>query len=286
MDNHPDITPGEIDEDPDNPNKDDMPFPWIIACEDLGGTDDYDFNDIVFGVEHIAGEREVYVTALAAGGTLPTYLYYKDHQIVGGVKETYDKNKFGQYTYYSPDTNKKTFKEWHEWFGSQYYHTSMINTKDSESFKVGATVVLVLPEDEAKTFSMSNTATPSINVENNSLGGFSLKVTQTDGDFAINAPIVNREDGTITGDIFPQMFATTPNYKWPTERTPIYSTHFGDKDKGEIKTFTINGKSYVAYKNSFHDWVLNNNDEFHKLKPTSNVITHNWKGSINKITSN
>lgn len=54
---------------------------WIIACEDLGSTDDYDFNDIVFSVSHIGGTTRAKVTPLAAGGTLPAYIYYDSKQL-------------------------------------------------------------------------------------------------------------------------------------------------------------------------------------------------------------
>ena len=51
---------------------------WIIACEDLGSTGDYDFNDAVFLVTHIGGESKLTVTPLAAGGTLPLEVLYND----------------------------------------------------------------------------------------------------------------------------------------------------------------------------------------------------------------
>lgn len=48
---------------------------WIIAAEDLGATDDYDFNDVVFSVKHASGQSTATVTPLAAGGSKETYLY-------------------------------------------------------------------------------------------------------------------------------------------------------------------------------------------------------------------
>ena len=39
---------------------------WIIACEDLGSKDDYDFNDIVVAVSHATGSTTAYVTPMAA----------------------------------------------------------------------------------------------------------------------------------------------------------------------------------------------------------------------------
>ncbi|MBR3455960.1 MAG: hypothetical protein IKH26_11620 [Bacteroidaceae bacterium] len=62
---------------------------WVVACEDLGGSYDYDFNDIVFdfGMVDIIPtgddpstapeeKSELYLSPLAAGGTRPAYIYY------------------------------------------------------------------------------------------------------------------------------------------------------------------------------------------------------------------
>jgi hypothetical protein len=56
------------------------PQTLIFACEDLGGTDDYDFNDVVFSVSHVSGETTATVKALAAGGTYPATIYYKSSE--------------------------------------------------------------------------------------------------------------------------------------------------------------------------------------------------------------
>jgi hypothetical protein len=55
--------------------------PWVLALEDLGTTDDYDFNDAVIGIEHIAGKTTAKVTPLAVGATLPIYLMYNGDQV-------------------------------------------------------------------------------------------------------------------------------------------------------------------------------------------------------------
>lgn len=62
--------------------------PWVLALEDLGTTDDYDFNDAVIGIEHIAGQKTARVTPLAVGATLPIYLKYNGKQ-VGEELHTY-----------------------------------------------------------------------------------------------------------------------------------------------------------------------------------------------------
>ncbi|MCI6828657.1 MAG: DUF4842 domain-containing protein [Prevotella sp.] len=67
---------------------------WIIACEDLGDTDDYDFNDVVFKVSHVSGQKTATVTPLAAGGTLESWIVYNNqylgetHQLLGAKENT------------------------------------------------------------------------------------------------------------------------------------------------------------------------------------------------------
>ena len=67
---------------------------WIIACEDLGDTDDYDFNDVVFKVSHVSGQKTATVTPLAAGGTLESWIVYgneylgETHQLLGAKENT------------------------------------------------------------------------------------------------------------------------------------------------------------------------------------------------------
>lgn len=61
---------------------------WILAAEDLGTEDDFDFNDLVVGVKHVAGQSKATIKGLAAGGTLPLYFYLGDHLI--GDKEYHE----------------------------------------------------------------------------------------------------------------------------------------------------------------------------------------------------
>ncbi len=75
--------PGE--EPVEIPNPDPDPEPqgqsWILACEDLGGEDDFDFNDVVFSVTHVAGQTTATVTPLAAGGILDTRIMHNGQAI-------------------------------------------------------------------------------------------------------------------------------------------------------------------------------------------------------------
>lgn len=73
---------------------DDVPKPetasWLLACEDLGGSFDYDFNDVVLKISHVTGDPFITITPVAAGGTLATTIKYGEtsigevHDLVGG----------------------------------------------------------------------------------------------------------------------------------------------------------------------------------------------------------
>ena len=70
-------------------------FEWLLAAEDLGGTHDFDFNDLVVSVKYstiINGTTPQYtdvtITPLAAGGTLPIYLMY-DGPLLDETEGTY-----------------------------------------------------------------------------------------------------------------------------------------------------------------------------------------------------
>lgn len=60
---------------------DDAPMQYIVACEDLGGSFDWDFNDVVYAIEHVSGQTTARIKLLAAGGTLPVHITYDDKDI-------------------------------------------------------------------------------------------------------------------------------------------------------------------------------------------------------------
>ena len=75
------------------------PASWVLAGEDLGGTYDIDYNDVVVLVERVSGQQQIKVTPIAAGGTLASYLFFGQdcigeiHQLLGA-----DKAVSGAYT--------------------------------------------------------------------------------------------------------------------------------------------------------------------------------------------
>ncbi len=81
--NLPCVGEGNAPKDPDPIIPTIQPHSWTIAYEDLGGKGDFDFNDVVLKVSHTASNNAavaeaVTVTLMAAGGTLPAQVAYKD----------------------------------------------------------------------------------------------------------------------------------------------------------------------------------------------------------------
>ena len=60
----------------------DVSMSYIVACEDLGGTFDWDFNDVVYAIEHVSGQQTAKLKLLAAGGTLPVKISYNDSVVI------------------------------------------------------------------------------------------------------------------------------------------------------------------------------------------------------------
>lgn len=167
---------------------------WILACEDLGTTDDFDFNDVVFSIEAVntntaaldlgviqwqvvdnpaegtiirpggttttpsnapasrAGAAtnsdlttQVKVTALAAGGTLPIWLHFREEDATapnGGIDylvcPSHKEDKDGcllpveerAETEITNENNGEKISicnEWHRWFG-RHNSKEMLNT--------------------------------------------------------------------------------------------------------------------------------------------------------------
>lgn len=107
---------------------------WIIGCEDLGSSFDFDFNDAGFGVSHFStddkSQNYLKVKALAAGGTLPIQLLWTDPAgTTHNVGTDYD----------------KTYLRWNNWFGvdnvSQIINCNHSN--DGDAYE-GATVTIPL----------------------------------------------------------------------------------------------------------------------------------------------
>lgn len=69
----------------DHEDKIEQAMSYIIAYEDLGGSFDFDFNDIVLKATHVTGRNTATLTVLAAGGTLPVAISYDGNVVCSDV---------------------------------------------------------------------------------------------------------------------------------------------------------------------------------------------------------
>lgn len=124
----------DVDPDPVKYTQD-----WLLVYEDLGNSFDWDYNDVVLKVEHASGETSANITALAAGGTLSSHVFY----------------------------NSTDLGEIHTWFGQEAAVSGANIVTNAESRGVvGETKVITVPA----TFSMTTLGSVA------DMGGLILKV--------------------------------------------------------------------------------------------------------------
>lgn len=182
----------------------------LLAAEDLGAADDWDFNDLVVGVaveDKDDGTKIVTVDPLAAGGTLPIHLMYTD--------------KEGNNYFVGP--------EFHSWFGVS--ETTMYNT-GAQATQPTTRVKFEVPS----TFSMSPDTKDGSN-----MGGFWVLVDR-DGEYAsandayVLAPAPAALSGTSiqpptsvdNGEsTVPYMLCLGADWHWPRERVNINDAYVG-----------------------------------------------------------
>lgn len=194
---------------------------WIFACEDLGGSFDYDFNDVVWDVykeyktttttttengvttsttvkEFIGGK----VRLLAAGGTLPVELYYNE-KCLGNVHEL-----FGQQP-----------------VGTNLYHQVNVGTKADI-----APVELLIPD-------LNITAETDINdIKSN----FKVKVMGESG----TSHFVTAPDMSSTA---PQIILLPGEWEWPRENVAITDAYPEFTSWVQDKTWTEWAENQVSY---------------------------------------
>lgn len=157
------------------------PLAWIIAAEDLG-YNDFDFNDVVFGVINYKASGStttVDIVPLAAGGTLPIHILYKGEEVGN---------------------------EFHSWFEGNHTSATPINVGGYSAQGISRTI------DVASDFTMSR-----VDGESN-MGGFAVRVDKPGEQTSttINAP--NFKAGMMEA---PQMICVPQTWQWPNEQTPI-----------------------------------------------------------------
>lgn len=204
-------TPTVVDEDAQE---------WVICGEDLGGTFDLDYNDVVVSIAHVSGKTTADFTALAAGGTLASYVYF----------------------------NGTCLGEIHELLGAQNANSGNydpINVSGS----VGRTAQRTLTV--ASNFSI---ATVEGAMDAN-MGGFQIRVVSV-GDASTEA---NANEGQMIQnnwgdkDNVPYVFCVprtwkengvTNSFRWPNELVPVYDSN------GDNRAYCSGNEG-----NTFQKWV-------------------------------
>ena len=215
---------------------------WIVACEDLGVTDDFDFNDVVFGVTHAAGETTAKITALASGGTLPVYLSSVYPQIVDGQEVT---NENGILIPAGSNGG-----EFHSWWGSDKPSSQIVNARNYQHGR-GAEVEISVPAD----FSLATAGDPESAAPthgrpadgDSNMGGFKVLVKKN-GNLSTTITAPRYEAGFEA----PQMFLVPSSWHWPAERqiiTGVY-TKFIDFEDG----WWEQKDGPDAHNRIHHDW--------------------------------
>lgn len=197
------------------------PYEWLIAAEDLGGINDFDFNDLVVSVKYNAVKdgsspeyTDVTITPLAAGGTLPIYLMYDGrlgddatektyvigsecHLWLGGGDSTTPINVYGAVTHICPEDKEVCVR-----VPGQFSLASHINNSKWEN-NMGGFWLLVDPEEQFGEDSHTYKAT--------SLFPESARKVQ---------PPMQGEGFTA-----PQMICVGTAWEWPSERSSIQTTY-------------------------------------------------------------
>lgn len=233
---------------------------WIIACEDLGSSYDFDFNDVVFGVSHFSTDDETQnylkVKALAAGGTLPVQLYWTD--------------KNGTHHNVGTEYNQ-SFQYWNNWFGIED-RNSVINCYDSGS-NTHEGAVVEIPLNDYTDYTITNTHFQTGADSYTAMGGFSLMVYDEDNPTSGKRwvkPIGNYENISVgeSWNNAPQMILVHSSWKWPIEMKPIFDAYSGYDSSSSDK------------KSGFSTWVQNRfaTDWTEYISDQSWVVSHSWTG--------
>ncbi|MDO4201669.1 MAG: hypothetical protein Q4D25_06055 [Bacteroidales bacterium] len=234
---------------------------WLLACEDLGGSFDIDYNDVVFSVEHISGQNKAKLTPLAAGGTLASYIYFQDPQGIGN--------------------RNKCFGEIHQLFGAEATESGEFEIVNARSRYEKIAPTIEFDVDENWTLAYYSTGeTGGTNYGGAvNMGGFEIRTLKSGEDAPLTLDITSEkfsgaskiQPSTLDrGDNVPYILCLPYSYKhfnynratpeagkktvcvwaWPTELTTICNEN---GTSGPYKDFA----GWVKDKNNNTDWYKN-----------------------------
>ncbi len=194
---------------------------YVIAYEDMGAIGDFDFNDVVISVRHVAGASMAEVDLRAVGGTLPVYLKYAETSLFGGqeLHKVLDS---------SQESKEKDFTP----INVEPGHSGIIQHRETMLFREEE--ITVDPSD----FSIVSHASD-----------FKISVVRDDGEQVVMSPA--NPDLDATGSKIPQaIIVAKHNWNWPTENTRISIAY-------PVFTDWVNS----AGANSWYDPIWSGEDE-------------------------
>ena len=245
--------PTIINEEPDK---------WLLACEDLGGSFDIDYNDVVFAVEHISGQNKAKLTPLAAGGTLASYIYFQDPLGNGN--------------------RNKCFGEIHQLFGAERVNSGQYDIINARHRFEKTAPTIEFEVDESWTMAYYSTGeTGGSKYGDVNMGGFEIRTLESGNDAPPTLDIASeafsgasKVQASVhdTGDNVPYILCLPYSYKhynydrttlasgkktlcvwaWPTELTTICN------DAGTAGPYP-DFAGWVQNHNNNTDWYKNKN---------------------------
>ena len=172
-------------------------YPWYLAAEDLGATDDWDFNDLVVNVYDITTDltrpyanegaryptpdiigRRIIVEPRAAGGTLPLYLMYEGEVSMSPTDDTPLSAINAGFT----NGTYVVGTEIHYWLGEPD-HTKMLNTGPDDGHR-GRAVSFCVPVAKEGTPAFDPLTPPQdLGTDNQTMRGFWVLVDKKNEQF-------------------------------------------------------------------------------------------------------
>ncbi len=159
---------------------------WTLACEDLGATDDFDFNDVVIDIEYAAGSGEISLIPRAAGGVLSSDVYF----------------------------DGKRLDEIHLWLGAQPgVMTNVYANPDIDPSTVRRITIDGLPEDW------------TLSQEQGGFADLFKIFTYQEGQKKEEGKWLDSATKLPGVGSVPQMLLLREGWQWPTERTHITTAY-------------------------------------------------------------
>lgn len=253
-------------------NEDPKTSTWLVACEDLGGTFDIDYNDIVFSVEHISGQTTAKLTPLAAGGTLASYIFFQDplttngandkcfgeiHQLFGVASQasgSYDIiNANSRYEKSAPAITFNVDKDWTMAYYSIGEDGGTAYSRSGQSVNMGGFEIRTLPIGEDSPATLS--------IDDSRFTGRSIQPSVLE-DNATNVPFILCIPYPYTRYNYPTAGKKTSYvWAWPVEYQHITDGTGPYPDFGEWVTDHTKKTDWYKNKTTLEDYEMTTVDE-------------------------